>query len=53
MIDDVRLTVLGRAPVVASGGISTDRDGFGIGAFFAPEQVRARIESVLAARSAA
>jgi 2-oxoglutarate ferredoxin oxidoreductase subunit alpha len=53
MIDDVRLTILGRAPVIAIGGISTDRDGFGIGTFFDPEQVRARIEGALAARSAA
>jgi len=52
MIDDVRLTVLGRAPVVAIGGISTDAHGFGIGRFFDPEQVRARIESALE-RSAA
>jgi 2-oxoglutarate/2-oxoacid ferredoxin oxidoreductase subunit alpha len=53
MIDDVRLAVLGRAPVVAIGGISTDPHGFGIGSFFDPEQVRARIEGALAARSAA
>jgi 2-oxoglutarate/2-oxoacid ferredoxin oxidoreductase subunit alpha len=52
MIDDVRLAVLGRAPVVAIGGISTDPHGFGIGTFFDPEQVRARIESALE-RSAA
>jgi len=53
MIDDVRLAVLGRAAVVAIGGISTDAHGFGIGRFFDPEQVRARIERALAARSAA
>jgi 2-oxoglutarate ferredoxin oxidoreductase subunit alpha len=53
MIDDVRLAVLGRAPVVAIGGISTDPHGFGIGRFFDPEQVRARIESSLPQRSAA
>jgi 2-oxoglutarate ferredoxin oxidoreductase subunit alpha len=53
MIDDVRLAVLGRAPVVAIGGISTDPHGFGIGRFFDPEQVRARIENALAERSAA
>src|SRR5258708_4974093 len=29
MIDDVRLAVLGRAPIVAIGGISTDGSGFG------------------------
>jgi 2-oxoglutarate ferredoxin oxidoreductase subunit alpha len=53
MIDDVRLAVLGRAPVVAIGGISTDAHGFGIGRFFDPEQVRARIEGALRAESAA
>jgi 2-oxoglutarate ferredoxin oxidoreductase subunit alpha len=52
MIDDVRLSVLGRAPVVAIGGISTDPHGFGIGSFFDPEQVRARIANALTARSA-
>lgn len=54
MIDDVRLAVLGRAPVVAIGGISTDPHGFGIGGIFDPEQVRARIQGALTAtRSAA
>ncbi len=53
MIDDVRLSVLGSVPVVAIGGISTDPHGFGIGAIFDPEHVRARIESALATRSAA
>jgi 2-oxoglutarate ferredoxin oxidoreductase subunit alpha len=53
MIDDVRLAVLGRAPVVAIGGISTDAHGFGIGSFFDPEQVRARIEGAMPTRSAA
>ena len=31
MIDDVRLAVLGRAPVLAIGEISTDPSSFGIG----------------------
>ncbi|MBM4383335.1 MAG: hypothetical protein FJ091_08170 [Deltaproteobacteria bacterium] len=53
MIDDVRLAVLGRAPVVAIGGISTDAHGFGIGRFFDPEQVRARIEGALPERHVA
>jgi 2-oxoglutarate ferredoxin oxidoreductase subunit alpha len=53
MIDDVRLAVLGRAPVVAIGGISTDPHGFGIGSFFDPEQVRGRIEGALPGRRAA
>jgi len=43
MIDDVRLAVLGRAPVVSIGGISTDPSGFGIGGLLDPEGVRARI----------
>lgn len=47
MIDDVRLALLGRTPVAAIGGISTDPHGFGIGTFFDPEQVRARIERAL------
>ncbi|HEU4429529.1 MAG TPA: hypothetical protein VFT98_12290 [Myxococcota bacterium] len=53
MIDDVRLAVLGNPRVVAIGGISTDPHGFGIGRFFDPEQVRARIEATLPERSAA
>jgi hypothetical protein len=40
-------------PVVAIGGISTDAHGFGIGRFFDPEQVRARIAGALPERSAA
>jgi 2-oxoglutarate ferredoxin oxidoreductase subunit alpha len=43
MIDDVRLAVLGAAPVQGIGGISTDPSGFGIGALLDPEGVRARI----------
>ena len=49
MIDDVRLTLLGRAPVVPIGEISTDPSGFGIGPLLDPEQVRRRIEAVLGA----
>ena len=52
MIDDVRLALLGRVPVVAIGGISTDPHGFGIGSIFDPEAVRARIAGALE-RSAA
>ena len=52
MIDDVRLALLGRVPVVAIGGISTDPHGFGIGRIFDPEVVRARIAGALE-RSAA
>jgi 2-oxoglutarate ferredoxin oxidoreductase subunit alpha len=47
MIDDVRLAVLGRAPVVAIGGISSDPAGFGIGPILDSEEVRARIEKAL------
>jgi len=47
MVDDVRIGVLGRAPVVPIGGISTDGSGFGVGALLDVEVIRARIESVL------
>jgi hypothetical protein len=39
--------------VTSIGGISTDPHGFGIGTYFDPEQVRARIAGALAPRSAA
>jgi 2-oxoglutarate ferredoxin oxidoreductase subunit alpha len=47
MIDDVRLGVLGRAPVVSIGGISTDHSGFGVGALLDVEVIRGRIQAVL------
>jgi 2-oxoglutarate ferredoxin oxidoreductase subunit alpha len=47
MIDDVRLSVLGAAPVVGIGGISTDRSGFGIGGLLSPDVIRERIEKAL------
>lgn len=47
MIDDIRLAVLGRAPVVGIGGISTDHSGFGVGSLLDVELIRARIEAVL------
>jgi hypothetical protein len=53
MIDDVRLAVLGRAPVTAIGGISTDAHGFGIGGLFDPDEVRARIRGAFESWSAA
>jgi 2-oxoglutarate ferredoxin oxidoreductase subunit alpha len=53
MIDDVRLALLGRAEVLAIGGISTDAHGFGVGAIFDPEGVRARIANALAGERAA
>jgi 2-oxoglutarate ferredoxin oxidoreductase subunit alpha len=51
MIDDVRLAVLGRAPVVPIGGISSDEAGFGLGPIFDPENVRGRIEGALEANA--
>jgi len=47
MIDDVRLAVLGRAPVRAIGGISSDSAGFGMGPLLDPAAVRARVECAL------
>jgi 2-oxoglutarate ferredoxin oxidoreductase subunit alpha len=47
MIDDVRLAVLGRAPVVPIGGISSDAAGFGIGPILDPDDVRHRITTSL------
>lgn len=48
MIDDVRLAVLGRAPVRAIGGISSDEAGFGIGPLLDVDEVRRRIQGVWA-----
>jgi 2-oxoglutarate ferredoxin oxidoreductase subunit alpha len=45
MIDDVRLSVLGAAPVVPIGGISTDAAGFGIGALLDSDLIRERIRT--------
>jgi hypothetical protein len=53
MVDDVRLAILGAAPVVSIGGISTDAAGFGVGPLLDPEVVRDRIEAALAGRPAA
>jgi 2-oxoglutarate ferredoxin oxidoreductase subunit alpha len=47
MIDDVRLAVLGRAPVLPIGGISSDEAGFGVGPIFDPSEVSRRIEHVV------
>ena len=44
MIDDVRLAVLGRAPVVPIGGISSDEAGFGIGPLLDTGVIRERIQ---------
>jgi 2-oxoglutarate ferredoxin oxidoreductase subunit alpha len=48
MIDDVRLAVLGRAPVLGIGGISTDHSGFGVGALLDVEVIAGRIEDAVA-----
>lgn len=47
MIDDVRLAVLGRAPVMFIGGLSLDSSGFGIAPDLDVEVLRARIEGLL------
>jgi 2-oxoglutarate ferredoxin oxidoreductase subunit alpha len=47
MIDDVRLAVLGRAPVRFIGGLSLDGSGFGIAPDLDVDTLRRRIESVL------
>jgi 2-oxoglutarate ferredoxin oxidoreductase subunit alpha len=52
MVDDVRLAVLGRAPVESIGGISTDDSGFGVGPMLDVQEVRRRIESVAIADAA-
>jgi 2-oxoglutarate ferredoxin oxidoreductase subunit alpha len=44
MIDDVRLSVLGAAPVGPLGGISSDESGFGIGPLLNTEIIRAILE---------
>ena len=43
MIDDVRLAVLGRVPVVPIGGISSDAAGFGLGPLLDPDRIRDRV----------
>jgi 2-oxoglutarate ferredoxin oxidoreductase subunit alpha len=53
MIDDVRLAVLGRVPVVAIGGISHDQSGFGVGPALEPASIIARIAEVYTGRAAA
>jgi len=51
MIDDVRLGVLGRSPVVPVGGISTDHSGFGVGALLDADVIRGRIEAAMAGQA--
>jgi 2-oxoglutarate ferredoxin oxidoreductase subunit alpha len=48
MIDDVRLAVLGRAPVDFIGGLSLDSSGFGIAPDLDVQVLRARIEEAFA-----
>jgi 2-oxoglutarate ferredoxin oxidoreductase subunit alpha len=50
MIDDVRLAILGAAPVIPIGGISSDEAGFGIGPLLDVDVIRDRIEAGLAGR---
>jgi 2-oxoglutarate ferredoxin oxidoreductase subunit alpha len=47
MIDDVRLAVLGRAPVRFIGGLSLDNSGFGIAPDLDVRVLRTRLEQVL------
>jgi len=53
MIDDVRLAVLGRAPVVAIGGISHDHSGFGVGPMLEAANIVGRITAAYAGKAAA
>jgi 2-oxoglutarate ferredoxin oxidoreductase subunit alpha len=46
MIEDVRLAVLGRAPVHAIGGISHDHSGFGVGPALTVDRILGRIRAV-------
>jgi 2-oxoglutarate ferredoxin oxidoreductase subunit alpha len=53
MIDDVRLAVGGRVPVVSIGGISHDPSGFGVGPALEPASIIARITEVHGGKAAA
>ncbi len=53
MIDDVRLAVLGKVPVVPIGGISHDPSGFGVGPALAPASIIAKITEVYRGKAAA
>ena len=48
MIDDVRLSVLGAAPVTALGGISSDESGFGVGPLLNTAIIRTILEEAYA-----
>jgi hypothetical protein len=49
----VRLAVLGRAPVMAIGGISHDHSGFGVGPLLEPAGIIRRITDVYGGQAAA
>ncbi|HLN18473.1 MAG TPA: hypothetical protein VK277_17155 [Acidimicrobiales bacterium] len=51
MIDDVRLAVLGRAPVVGIGGVAFDESGFGISPLLDVELISARVLATLDAQT--
>jgi len=53
MIDDVRLAVEGRVPVVPIGGISHDASGFGVGPALEPAHIIDRITAVYRGKAAA
>jgi 2-oxoglutarate ferredoxin oxidoreductase subunit alpha len=53
MIDDVRLAVLGKVPVIGIGGISHDHSGFGVGPALEPAHIIERIKAVYGGRAAA
>jgi len=53
MIDDVRLAVLGKVPVVPIGGISHDPSGFGVGPALQPANIIAKITQVYRGKAAA
>src|SRR5207253_696009 len=53
MIDDVRLAVLGKVPVVPIGGISHDPSGFGVGPALEPVSIIAKITEVYRGKAAA
>ena len=53
MIDDVRLAILGAAPVVPIGGISSDEAGFGLGPLLDPERIRERVVAAHAGQEVA
>jgi 2-oxoglutarate/2-oxoacid ferredoxin oxidoreductase subunit alpha len=52
MIDDVRLSVLGLAPVVSLGGISSDESGFGVGPLLNTAIIRMILEEAYARETA-